>query len=155
MTVALASRCARSQTDKVGCARRPSVPSKLSVSGRPEQRSASMPCSLLKTTPPCASDSTVPGRRCTRPSFGLVRVSTRGLPTAAAANAEGLSTAASRFFSRMMSSKPATMALSGSIPSATPSKRSRLSPACRCTVRVSVIRAKPFSRSSSIDPEAR
>src|SRR5271170_1601242 len=47
------------------------------------------------------------------------------------------------------------MALAGSIPSATPSKRSRLTPAGRRTVRVSLIRANPPKWSRLIDPEPR
>ena len=50
--------------------------------------------------------------------------------------AAGLCNFRSRFFSMTPTPNPETMALTGSIPSATPSKRSRLTPAGRCTVRV-------------------
>ena len=135
-------------------AARPAAAEKLKLSARPEQRNASMPCEVWNTTPPSASERIVPGSRSSLPVFGFVRSSSTELPTAAAISADGLSKAASRFFS-MTSSNPVTIALAGSIPSATPSKRSRLVPAGSCTVRVSLTNAKPSSRSRSIDPEPR
>ena len=139
----------------MGLDNNPVTGSKLRVSGRPEHRSASIPCALLNTTPPPASERTSPGSRSTRPVLRSRRVMITGLPTAEAMSDDGLSRSASRFFSRTPSARPVTIALAGSIPSATPSKRSRLSPAGRCTLRVSLISAKPSNRSRSIEPDTR
>jgi hypothetical protein len=139
----------------VGVAARSVTPSKWKVSGNPEQRSASIPSEVSNTTPPPASDLIIAVTRMSLPVFWSVRSSVKGLPTAAAIKADGLKSLPSRFFSSIPSGRPVTMALAGSIPSATPSKRSRLTPAGKCTLRVSLIRANPSRRSRSIDPEPR
>ena len=110
---------------------------------------------ISNTTPPPASARIVPAKRVSLPVFLSVRSSVMGWSTAASTSADGLSSFPSRFFSMMPSGRPVTMALAGSIPSATPSKRSRLTPAGKCTVRVSLIRAKPRRALRLIDPEMR
>ncbi|MBY8820740.1 hypothetical protein [Sphingomonas colocasiae] len=80
-----------------------------------------------------------------RPVAGLVRLIATRLPRLPSINAAGESRSPLRFFSITPPGRPVTIAVTATMPSATPSKRIVDGPAGRTTVRVSLIMAKPFS----------
>jgi hypothetical protein len=138
-------------TLNTGCAERPAgMRSNVSVSGRPEQRTASNPSLVCSTSPPSARVRTIAGSATPAPVAGSVRVTVTRLPSVPSTSAAGLSRSALRFFSIVPPGSPVTIALTATMPSATPSKRTVDSPGGRVTWRVSVIIAKPCGQLRSI-----
>ena len=119
------------------------TPPNPSRSGRPAQRSASMPDAVRSTTPGSGPATIVASSLVVRPVARLVRVSVTCRPSVPSTSDAGDSSRASRFFSITPPGRPSITALTGTMPSATPSKRNVAGPRGNWTRRVSVTSANP------------
>ena len=86
------------------------------------------------------------------PVAGLVRLIVTRLPRLPSTSDAGDSRSPLRFFSIVPPGRPVTIAVTATMPSATPSKRIVDGPAGRTTVRVSLIMAKPFDEAGDQVP---
>ena len=114
-----------------------------------------MPSADSNTAEASVAARTTPCEYVDLPVLRLVRTSVSVLPTDDRSSVAGVNSAASRFFSRTAPGSPVTIAVAASIPSATPSKLSLLSPAGRSTRRCSLRSAKPPRESSRMPPDSR